>query len=125
MFFNFLLGRQFNYEDALTIMQDEEYLEDADFDDIKRYDIFQKIDNFDTNFKIHKKIQQINRTPKENHHNLEKNYHYNGENVFKAKEKGRQLDQRYNHEKKNEQFFANSYQSLSRQKRGVGKLICK
>ena len=32
-----ITGRNFNYAAALTIIQDEEYLEEADFDDIRRY----------------------------------------------------------------------------------------
>ena len=30
-------GRNFDYENALRIIQDEEYLEDSDFDDIKKH----------------------------------------------------------------------------------------
>ena len=120
MYCNFLPGRQFSYEDALTIMQDEEYLDDVDFDDIKRYDGFQKIDSFNANHKTFRIAQQIDRTPNENHHNPEKNYHIDGENIFQDKRKGKQLVQRYNHEIKNEQSFANSHQLLSRWKRGPG-----
>ena len=32
-----ITGRNFNYAAALEIIQDEEYLEEADFDDIRRY----------------------------------------------------------------------------------------
>ena len=101
-------------------MQDEEYLDDVDFDDIKRYDGFQKIDSFNANYKTFRQVQQTDRTPKENHHNPEKNYHIDGGNVFQDKRKGKQLGQRYNHEIKNEQSFANSHQLLSRWKRGPG-----
>ena len=37
---------------ALEIMQDESYLEDSDFNDIKRNDIAEKIKNFDPKFKL-------------------------------------------------------------------------
>ena len=30
-------GRNFNYADVLEIIQDEDYLEEADFDDIRRH----------------------------------------------------------------------------------------
>ena len=40
------LGRQFSYDQALQIMQDEDYLEDADFDDIKRKDKVDKYGHF-------------------------------------------------------------------------------
>merc|ERR1712228_1073604 len=32
-------GRNFNYQRALEIVQDEEYLEDSDFEEIRRHDI--------------------------------------------------------------------------------------
>ena len=105
-------------------MQDEEYLDDVDFDDIKRHDGFQKIDSFNANHKTFRIAQQIDRTPNENHHNPKKNYHIDGENVFQDKRKGKQLGQRYNHEIKNEQSFANSHQLLSRWKRGGKHRLC-
>ena len=39
-------GRQFSYDRALQILQDETYLEDSDFDEIR------KIGQFDPNMKI-------------------------------------------------------------------------
>ena len=47
-----ILGRQFQYDQALQIIQEEEYLEDSDFDDIKRYDILKKIGKTDVDFDI-------------------------------------------------------------------------
>ena len=32
-----ITGRNYNYAEALQIIQDEEYLEDADFDEIRQY----------------------------------------------------------------------------------------
>ena len=55
---NLILGRQFQYDRALEIIQDEEYLEDADFDDVRRNDILKKMGKFDPNFNIPKKHQQ-------------------------------------------------------------------
>ena len=111
---NFLPGRQFNYEDALTIMQDEEYLEDVDFDDIKRYDVFQKIDSFNANYKTF---------TKQNHQRASITYHYDEESVFNHNKRGKQLEQREHQKIKNEPFFAYSYQLLSRLKRG-GRFKC-
>ena len=53
-----ILGRQFQYDRALEIIQDEEYLEDADFDDVRRNDILKKMGKVDPNFNIPKKHQQ-------------------------------------------------------------------
>ena len=43
--------RNFNYARALEVVQDEEYLDDVDFDEIrlrrKEGEVFQAIDNFD------------------------------------------------------------------------------
>ena len=77
--FNFslhFLGRNFDYDSALTIVQDEEYLEDVDFDDIRRlrrsdvdyYEIYKKIGSFDQNFNVPKSEQKIdswNQSPQE------------------------------------------------------------
>ena len=54
---NLILGRQFQYDRALEIIQDEEYLEDADFDDVRRNDILKKMGNFNPNFNIPSKRQ--------------------------------------------------------------------
>ena len=61
------LGRNFNYDNALTIIQDEQYLEDVDFDDIRRlrrsdvdyYEIYKKMGSFDQNFNVPKSEQKI------------------------------------------------------------------
>ena len=47
----FVTGRQFSYASALQIMQEEFYLEDSDFDDIRRHDIINKVGKFGANFK--------------------------------------------------------------------------
>ena len=42
-----IIGRNFEYDEALKIVQFEEYTEDINFDEIKRYDIHKRIGNFD------------------------------------------------------------------------------
>ena len=51
-------GRQFGCDRALSILQDEDYLKDSDYDQIRRYDILGKIEEFDPNVNIPKKRQQ-------------------------------------------------------------------
>ena len=41
--FKSITGRNFEYDEALEIIQFEEYSEDIDFDEIRRYDIQKKI----------------------------------------------------------------------------------
>ena len=53
------IGRQFGYDRALEIVQDEQYLEDVDFDIIRRYDILKKIGEFNPNFNIPESRQKI------------------------------------------------------------------
>ena len=53
------IGRQFGYDRALEIVQDEQYLEDVDFDEIRRYDILKKIGEFNPNFNIPESRQKI------------------------------------------------------------------
>ena len=53
------IGRQFGYDRALEIVQDEQYLEDVDFDQIRRYDILKKIGEFNPNFNIPESRQKI------------------------------------------------------------------
>ena len=69
-----ILGRQFQYDRALQIIQDEEYLEDVDFNDIKRYDIMKKIGKFNPDSNIPNSSQYSNWIPKQTH----RNYKYNG-----------------------------------------------
>ena len=69
-----ILGRQFQYDRALQIIQEEEYLEDSDFDDIKRYDILKKIGKSDVDFNIPEKQQHSKWTQQ----NERQNYSYSG-----------------------------------------------
>ena len=45
-----ILGRQFQYDRALEIIQEEEYLEDADADEIKRHYHVNKVGSFNSDF---------------------------------------------------------------------------
>jgi len=57
---NFIAGRQFQYDRALEIIQEEEYLEDVDFNDIKRYDVssfYKRIGQINTDFNVFKGSQ--------------------------------------------------------------------
>ena len=47
-----IIGRQFDYERALEIVQDEQYLDDVDFDEIRRYDILKKTGELNPNDEI-------------------------------------------------------------------------
>ena len=41
-----IIGRNFEYDEALKIIQFEEYTEDIDFDEIKRHDVQKRIVKF-------------------------------------------------------------------------------
>ena len=63
----YFLGRNFEYDRALEIIEEEEYLEDVDFDDIRRLrradvnylDIYKKIGSFDKSVNVPKSEQKI------------------------------------------------------------------
>ena len=42
-----IIGRNFEYDEALKIIQFEEYTEDIDFDEIKRHDVQKRTVNFE------------------------------------------------------------------------------
>ena len=62
-----ILGRNFEYDRALEIIEEEEYLEDVDFDDIRRlrradvnyFEIYKKIGSFDKSVNVPKSEQKI------------------------------------------------------------------
>ena len=66
----FFTGRNFAYDRALTIIEDEEYLEDFDFDDIRKLrrsdinyvDILKKLGTFDVNANVAKNKQNVHNT---------------------------------------------------------------
>ena len=43
-----IIGRNFEYDEALKIVQFEEYTEDINFDEIKRYDVQKRIGNLES-----------------------------------------------------------------------------
>ena len=47
-----IIGRQFPYERALEIVQDEQYLDDVDFDEIRRSDILKKTGELNPNDEV-------------------------------------------------------------------------
>merc|ERR1711935_879823 len=63
-------GRNFAYDQAITIIEDEEYLEDFDFDDIRKLrrsdinyvDILKKLGTFDGNANVAKNKQNVHTT---------------------------------------------------------------
>ena len=61
---NFFTGRGFRYGRSLEIIQDQEYLRDIEFDEIRRYDILEKIGEFDRNVNIPKNRQPFNKKRK-------------------------------------------------------------
>ena len=72
-----IIGRNFEYDEALKIVQFEEYTEDINFDEIKRYDIQKRIGNFD----------QESNTRKERNHGSKYSKKHPGRNSGKNSEK--------------------------------------
>ena len=66
-----IIGRNFEYDEALKIVQFEEYTEDIDFDEIKRYDVQKRIGNLERqNLNLHKGRKHKGKNPRKH---LEKN----------------------------------------------------
>ena len=57
-FLKIVIGRQFGYNRALEIVQDEQYLEDSDFDEIRRLDVIKKIGEFNPDLNLPKQHQK-------------------------------------------------------------------
>ena len=53
-------GRNFEYPEALRLIQNEDYLDDADIDELRRNDIVRKIDEFDEKVNFRQKRQGPN-----------------------------------------------------------------
>ena len=119
----FIPGRNFNYDAALDIMQAETYLEDADFDDIKRFDIVKKLGNFNSNINSAKQSQHANRLSKQ--HPIVPNQMYNYEQKILDNQhtKRGMPDLRHGHLMMDEFIFADSHKLISRQKRGINNLV--
>ena len=66
-------GRNFEYDEALEIIQFEEYSEDIDFDEIRRYDIQKKIGELHRKLNLRKgremEIKPCMKKPKPKHCN--------------------------------------------------------
>ena len=58
-----ITGRNFDYASALTIIQDEEYLEDEDFDDIRlihrQGEVIQAIDKFEEKIQVRRSLYNL------------------------------------------------------------------
>jgi len=119
-------GRQFNYDRALEIVQEEEYLEDSDFDDIKRYDILKKIGDFNPDFNIPKSRQHNNWLPVQDQQSGHQNYTYNGkfsiDHYDHTQRNGSQTHPNYKYETEFEPDLVETHESkvLSRVKRCAG-----
>merc|ERR1712066_1142741 len=89
-----ITGRQFPYERSLEIIQNEEYLEDSDIDEIRRrrYDILKKIGQFNPDYNI-PKTQQYNNWMQDQQAQQRghQNYNYNGK--FRKREMDLQMRQ--------------------------------
>ena len=60
-----IIGRNFEYDEALKIVQFEEYTEDIDFDEIKRYDVQKRIGNLESqNQNLHKGRKHKGKNPR-------------------------------------------------------------
>ena len=106
-------------------MQDEEYLQDADFDDIKRHDIVKKIGNFNPDFNHPKIVQYGEWKPKENQQITSNKYNHNGKmsNDYSFYNKNRAHNyQNYSNMKRKQPIINDLYQSKekSRGKRETG-----
>lgn len=51
-----ILGRNLEYDQALEIVENEEYLQDLNFDEIKRYDIQKRIGNRKINLRKRREL---------------------------------------------------------------------
>ena len=70
-----IIGRNFEYDEALKIVQFEEYTEDINFDEIKRYDIEEKrIGNRKTNLRKRRELG-VKNTGKIGHNKQNKKVH--------------------------------------------------
>ena len=125
--FNFS-GRQFEYDTVLQLIQNEDYLEDADIDELRRRDSVEKTGDFNADYDIPKHLDQNNWTPLQNQQNLLNKYNDNREMMYDLPyldQNNHQIFQNYNYESENESVFEDPYQLIpqSRQKRALGKFL--
>ena len=71
--FKSITGRNFEYDEALEIIQFEEYSEDIDFDEIRRYDIQKKIGELHRKVNLRKgRMNRFSRLCKKKHRDAAK-----------------------------------------------------
>ena len=104
----------------MEIIQDEEYLEDADFDDIKRQDIVKKIGGFKPKFNNFKHTQHKDK--KLTQSQVIPNQMYIDDGIFFPQNNNEEMliKQKHNYKIKHDQSFTDDSQELKflqRQKR--------
>ena len=113
----YIIGRQFQYDRALEIIQDEEYLEDADEDEIKRSDNVRKIIKPNLEFKNPKHVYygEWNALQNQQIHFKRDNYHRKETQLkfFSQKNKAENYENHLNKNKK-------KYKGRRRVKRQTG-----
>ena len=109
-------------------MQEEDYLVDSDFDEIKRNDRLNKISDSNTYFNSPIHIQHGDWKPTQNLQSHNKKYNRNRKisHEHPSYNKNKALIHRkHNYKKENESFFADYHRLKlkSRQKRSLGKFL--
>ena len=76
---NSIAGRQFPYDRALELIQNEEYLQDSDIDELRRYDVnhfYKRSAEFNEEFNIPKSRQYSNWAPAVDNQNIDSDEKY-------------------------------------------------
>ena len=123
-------GRQFEYDTVLQLIQNEDYLEDSDIDELRRYDSVKKTGDFNADYDIPKPLDDNNWMPLQNQQNLFNKYNDNAEMMYDLSyfdQNNHQIFQNYYYERENDPVFEDPYQLItrSRQKRALGKFLYK
>ena len=100
----------------MEIIQDEEYLEDADFDDIRRQYIVKKIETFNINLNNLKGTHHKKSRPKLSQR-ISNKMHIDDEKMFHDNEETKLNQKQYYKMKNRFEFGADSQKLLHRQKR--------
>ena len=117
-------GRQFDYPSALEIIQDEEYLEDADFDDIRRQYIVKKIETFNMNLNNLKGTHHKKSRPKLSQR-ISNKLHIDDEKMFHDNEETKLNQKQYYRIRNRFELQDDSQKLLHRQKRtGICRVKC-
>ena len=104
-------------------MQAETYLEDADFDDIKRFHIVKKLGNFNANINSAKQSQHANRLSKQHPIVPNQMYTYEQKSLDNQHTKRGMPNLRPTQRMMDDLIFADSHELISRQKRGINNLV--